>query len=619
MIRAELYNMGVSQQVSENLDESFKQITESLNENDVRVVYKTEVEYNIKSLTNALNESIKMEDDLNLFIVANLLDTQDNSSFKTYFSQFVSEQEKLIQLNDKEAKNHPGMCKKIKVFSLGDLGNGYRGYCFSVGNKKIVALPLAELSGADVVSLITNGTVRALETFEAHKDDYPDGCVYSEGKSYKKPGFWSSVIPHKGDRPLDLVRKILVILASAAFLFTAGYLINDLVIQPLLNKQIQSEVQNIFYNTDTVDDQGNVVKEGKNWDKLLKINDDIVGWIKIDNTVIDYPVLDCAEDNSYSQFYLNHDYKKNFSVYGSIFLDYRSNKGTNSKNVIMHGHHMRDGSMFGELMKYAPEYEGDLDFYKKSPTISFDTPDGDAEWKIISVFKTNTLYAHGKFFNYMQGTFESDAEFMNFVYNIRERSLFDIPVTVNENDQLITLSTCSYEYTDFRTVVVARKVRDGESASVDTDLASINKDALWPDVYYQNHGGEKPKVTTFQTAYKAGEIDWYDGKGVTGKETLTLTEKSNPTEPPTKADGTVEDKYLPKYTVKFINYDGSEISTQQVIEGHDAKVPDDPVKPEDDDAYYVFEGWGLDPHDVVCDMTIAPIFKEVKKNQQEVN
>lgn len=83
------------------------------------------------------------------------------------------------------------------------------------------------------------------------------------------------------------------------------------------------------------------------------------------------------------------------------------------------------------------------------------------------MFKTNTLTAHGDFFNYMISDFENDKDFMNYVYNVRVRSLFNCPVDVNEDDELVTLSTCSYEFTNFRTVIVARKVRAGESTKVD--------------------------------------------------------------------------------------------------------------------------------------------------------
>ena len=179
---------------------------------------------------------------------------------------------------------------------------------------------------------------------------------------------------------------------------------------------------------------------------------------------------------------------------------------------------MNDGSMFQNLMGYG-KYTADMSFYNDHPTIEFDTPDGDAVYKIISVFKTSTLDAHGDFFNYLVGSFESDAEFMNYVYLVRARSLINTGVTCNEKDQLLTLSTCSYEYSEFRTVVVARKTRVGEDSSVDTSRASANPNPLWPDVYYGFDDSKKPKVTTFKTESKNGRISWYDGKGnLKGKE-----------------------------------------------------------------------------------------------------
>ena len=87
--------------------------------------------------------------------------------------------------------------------------------------------------------------------------------------------------------------------------------------------------------------------------------------------------------------------------------------------------------MFGDLMKFGGT-TGNLDFYKEVPTFRFDTPEGKGTYKIISVFKTNTLSAHGEFFNYMISDFENDKDFMNYVYNVRVRSLFNCPVDVNE-------------------------------------------------------------------------------------------------------------------------------------------------------------------------------------------
>ncbi|MBQ1920909.1 MAG: class B sortase, partial [Ruminococcus sp.] len=352
------------------------------------------------------------------------------------------------------------------------------------------------------------------------------------------------------------------------------------------------------------------------WDELLAINPEIVGWIYINDTKIDYPVLWHKSDDMYSQYYLNHNYKGDWDSYGTIFLDYRDLDGTDSKNVVMHGHHMNDGSMFGNLMSYAG-MSGNLDFYGEAPIIEFDTPKADGKYKIISVFKTNTLSSQGEFFNYLRADFQNEKDFMNYVYDVRVRSLINCPVDVNEDDELITLSTCSYEFTNFRTVVVARRVRIGEKAEVDTSKASINDNAVWPEVYYNAYGGTRPKVTDFVTAYENKEIDWYDGKldfkdqKVTGTTDEDDETTAGSTKKGTTAQPTTELRIF--HTVTFINYDGSEISTQEVEDGLSADPPADPVKPSDEYFDYVFKGWQLDFNVVQSDMTIAPNFEAVRK------
>lgn len=99
----------------------------------------------------------------------------------------------------------------------------------------------------------------------------------------------------------------------------------------------------------------------------------LVGWIQINDTGIDYPVLYHEGDSRSSQYYLYRDYRGNPDDWGSVFIDYRSTESTKSKNVIMHGHHMNDGTMFAGMLKYG-RYSIDMDFYKKAPTITFNTP-----------------------------------------------------------------------------------------------------------------------------------------------------------------------------------------------------------------------------------------------------
>ncbi len=216
----------------------------------------------------------------------------------------------------------------------------------------------------------------------------------------------------------------------------------------------------------------------------------------------------------------------------------------------------------------------------------------------------------------MIGNFQNDKDFMNYVYNVRIRSMINCPVEVNEDDQLITLSTCSYEFTNFRTVVVARRVRDGESVKVDTSQASLNKNAVWPDVYYSSYGGSRPKVTDFCTAYDNKEIDWYDGnydfKEQKIKPVATESVKDSKNK---KSNSRAEKTYC---TVVFLDYDGSVLSSQQVEYGKAAKAPDKkPTKPSDEYYDYEFKEWGLNFDKVIYNMEIAPKFEPKLKPEYQ--
>lgn len=286
------------------------------------------------------------------------------------------------------------------------------------------------------------------------------------------------------------------------------------------NKEKNSQTQNKTENK-TVEqkDYGSHYYSGNiNWKSTQKVSSDIVAWINIKNTPISYPVLYKKNDNPKDPYYLYRNYNKEYDMYGSIYVNPASKLSLKSKNVILMGHNMDDGSMFNSLTNYG-SMKGNLDFYKKSPTISIKHNDKNDIYKIISVMKIDST---DKSFNSLVGEFYSSAEFMNYIYQVKARSLINTNIKVNETDSLLTLSTCSYEYNNFRTVVVARKAREGESSSVDTQNSSLNKEVLYPDICYKNDKTlRKPKTTTFMTEYKKHKIIWYDGSGkVSGGEKI---------------------------------------------------------------------------------------------------
>ncbi len=248
------------------------------------------------------------------------------------------------------------------------------------------------------------------------------------------------------------------------------------------------------------DDQGRLLT----FKELLAKNEDTKGWITIPGTNIDYVVLQNKEDPMY---YLTRDFNREKQKAGSLFLDKSSSVENNTKNLVIHGHNMKStDNMFHYIEKFKK-----LDYFKEHPTLQFDTIYQTGIWKIFSVFITNGSDKKEPFFNYTQSTFQDSSEYLNFLYQLRIRSLFlNDSVDLSENDQIVTLSTCSYEIYDYRTVIVARKVRSGEDILVNSENISDNPAPLYPSTYYKNYGGEAPEFpATFEEAMEQGLINWY--------------------------------------------------------------------------------------------------------------
>lgn len=187
-------------------------------------------------------------------------------------------------------------------------------------------------------------------------------------------------------------------------------------------------------------------------EELKKQNNDIIGWIKIENTPINYAVTQC-EDNS---FYMTHNYKKEYSAEGSIFLDKNYNWELPSSNLLLYGHNNKNKSMFAELLNYKEE-----SYYKEHPTIRFTTLQEDVNYEIIAVFKSRVYYKSEKdvFRYYYFINAENEEEYNNYINESKKASLYDTGKTATYGEQLLTLSTCEYSQEDGRFVVVAKKVQ----------------------------------------------------------------------------------------------------------------------------------------------------------------
>ncbi len=186
------------------------------------------------------------------------------------------------------------------------------------------------------------------------------------------------------------------------------------------------------------------VKYEKVFEKLKEINNDTVGWLTVNNTKIDYPVVQ-STDNDY---YLYRDYYKNKNRHGWIYMDYRNNIEDLSDNTIIFGHNLANQKMFGTL-----RYVTNQSWYKKSSNqiITFNTTKANMKWQIISIYKIPVTN------DYLVANFASSEDKLNILDMITQRSIYDFNATYDENTKIITLSTCSNGSKD-RLVVHAKLI-----------------------------------------------------------------------------------------------------------------------------------------------------------------
>lgn len=317
------------------------------------------------------------------------------------------------------------------------------------------------------------------------------------------------LFPWKGDKPTEIIRKIVFLTALITLIISGTNLIlaqiervNDNAINKELSESYHgSAASKVEINTEKREE---IIKEipeiQERFIPLREINEDIVGWLTVgDESFIDYPVLQAADNEKY----LYRNFRGEDSRSGSLFLDYRDRitPDSQSANLIVYGHNMQSGEYFGKLINYfnyaySMSDVSDISFYKKYPTITFSSLYKTSTYKIFGGMLVNTLPEAGEVFKYHNiHNFASKAEFDDYCANVLDRSTFINPaVDLKYGDNLITLSTCAmgsaYGNTDLRWVIVAREVREGEDETVDVSKAFANPSPLFYDLYYDTLGGE---------------------------------------------------------------------------------------------------------------------------------
>ncbi|MCI8299954.1 MAG: class B sortase [Lachnospiraceae bacterium] len=187
------------------------------------------------------------------------------------------------------------------------------------------------------------------------------------------------------------------------------------------------------------------------YEKLYAANADFAGWISVAGTDIDYPVMQAVSESS--DFYLNHDFNGEDDINGSIFLDSRNDLQDSNDNMIVYGHNMKSGMMFGGLKEYL-----DKNYWLEHKIITFDTIFQKAQYEIVAVClsKVEGEETEGfKYYDFIDAG--SKKAFKQYVKNIESLNIMDEPVDLSYGDQLLTLSTCNNYTKDGRLFLVAKK------------------------------------------------------------------------------------------------------------------------------------------------------------------
>lgn len=182
--------------------------------------------------------------------------------------------------------------------------------------------------------------------------------------------------------------------------------------------------------------------------ELYTMNTDTVGWIRIDGTRINYPVMQTPDAVDY---YLKRDFYKEYSIDGSIYVREECDVFTPSDNVTIYGHRMNSGAMFADLLNYKEE-----SFWAENRYIQFDTLREHHTYEILAVFKISASANNG--FQYHTFVDMDEAQFAEYIAQCKDRAYYDTGVTAQYGDKLITLSTCEKGNSNMRIVVVAKRI-----------------------------------------------------------------------------------------------------------------------------------------------------------------
>lgn len=298
--------------------------------------------------------------------------------------------------------------------------------------------------------------------------------------------------PCKGESGKEKARKIFLILAIIVFIASA-VVVGMKYFKTYNNIQKQNEINQMLDHDLTWDDiyrmypdidfpEGMQLKYALAYAK----NQDLVGWMSIEGTSVNMPVVK-GKNNSY---YLNHDFYKQQTDYGNPFMDYQNNIKPLDFNTVIYGHNMRDKQQFGQLS----DMYDTLEHASKYPVIQFNTIFEDYQWLVMGAMLTNGMPAqdNGYLFDF-NATSMGPLSKRRFVNEIKDRLLYDTGFYFNEEDNLLTLSTCSYDFYEARLVIVAKLIEEGDRVPAVGEInGTTHENPRYPQAWYNKHRKTNP-------------------------------------------------------------------------------------------------------------------------------
>lgn len=225
------------------------------------------------------------------------------------------------------------------------------------------------------------------------------------------------------------------------------------------NKSVDlySEIRDI---TNEQKETNEYIQQIETYNKLKDINDEYVFWVNVENTNIDYPVVQTSDN----QFYLKKDFNKNKSSSGTIFMDTLNNFMTD-KNIVLYGHNMRNKTMFNNITKFKEK-----DFFEKNNKIKIKNTSNGKEY----IYEVFSVYHSDNNFDYNTVVFNETYTYEQYLEDIKKKSIYKKKLDVTPTDKILTLSTCSYEFKGAKTTIHAKltKINDLNPNSISNKYTS---------------------------------------------------------------------------------------------------------------------------------------------------